>query len=219
MLDAVKLALAITVDDFDNEIEDLIQAALYDLGTNGIRALSLQDDPLIIQAVKTYCRAHFHSPADYDRLLAAYEEQKGHLMNCTGYTDFTGHGIPGYGIPDHIDGGDGPIINDVFPSESPEPEQMDDPDFTLPEGTTVIEEEAFEGNNFQVVKLPSTVISIEARAFADCSNLRQIEIPAGAQIDDTAFEGVEGLTIFGWAGSPAETHAAAHSYTFVNIGG
>lgn len=88
MLDAVKLALAITVDDYDEEIDDLIQAALYDLKTNGVDALNMQTDPLIMQAVKTYCRAHFHSPADYDRLLAAYEEQKGHLMNCSGYTDW-----------------------------------------------------------------------------------------------------------------------------------
>lgn len=88
MLEAVKLALAITVDDFDKEIKDLIQAALYDLETNGVRALSMQSDPLIVQAVKTYCRAHFHSPADYDNLLAAYEAQKGHLMNAKNYTDY-----------------------------------------------------------------------------------------------------------------------------------
>lgn len=92
MLEAVKLALAITVDDFDDEIAALILAALYDLYTNGIDSLAKQDDPLVMQAVKTYCRAHFHSPADYDRLVAAYEEQKGHLMHCTGYTDF-GEGI------------------------------------------------------------------------------------------------------------------------------
>ena len=94
MLQAVKLALAITVDDFDSEIGDLIQAALYDLKTNGVDALNMQDDPLVVQAVKTYVRAHFHSPADYDRLLAAYEEQKGHLMTCTGYTDFPAEVIP-----------------------------------------------------------------------------------------------------------------------------
>ena len=88
MLEAVKLALAITVDDFDEEIKDLIQAALYDLETNGVRALSMQSDPLIVQAVKTYCRAHFHSPADYDNLLAAYETQKGHLMIAKDYTDY-----------------------------------------------------------------------------------------------------------------------------------
>lgn len=91
MLDAVKAALGVTSDApiIVNEIEDLILSALYDLQTNGVNALSKRDDPLIIQAVKTYCRAHFHSPADYDRLLAAYEEQKGHLMNCTGYTDWS----------------------------------------------------------------------------------------------------------------------------------
>ena len=91
MLEAVKAALGITSDApiIINEILELIQAALYDLQTNGVNALDMQADPLVIQAVKTYCRAHFHSPADYDRLLAAYEEQKGHLMNCTGYTDWS----------------------------------------------------------------------------------------------------------------------------------
>ena len=91
MLEAVKAALGITSDApiIINEILELIQAALYDLQTNGVNALDMQADPLVIQAVKTYCRAHFHSPSDYDRLLAAYEEQKGHLMNCTGYTDWS----------------------------------------------------------------------------------------------------------------------------------
>lgn len=91
MLEAVKAALGITSDApiIINEILELIQAALYDLQTNGVNALDMQADPLVVQAVKTYCRAHFHSPADYDRLLAAYEEQKGHLMNCTGYTDWS----------------------------------------------------------------------------------------------------------------------------------
>lgn len=91
MLEAVKAALGITSDApiIINEVLELIQAALYDLQTNGVNALDMQADPLVIQAVKTYCRAHFHSPADYDRLLAAYEEQKGHLRNCTGYTDWS----------------------------------------------------------------------------------------------------------------------------------
>lgn len=92
MLEAVKKALGITSDApiIVDEIQDLILAALYDLKTNGINAIGMQDDPLIIQAVKTYCRAFFHSPADYENLLASYEAQKGHLMNATGYTDWTG---------------------------------------------------------------------------------------------------------------------------------
>ena len=92
MLESVKLALAITVDSYDAELQDLINAALYDLKTNGVDALNMQTDALVVQAVKTYCRAHFHSPADYDRLLAAYEQMKGHLMNTTGYTLFPGGG-------------------------------------------------------------------------------------------------------------------------------
>ena len=94
MLEKVKHALGITTDDpiIIGEIEDLIQAALYDLSSNGVLALEMPTEPLILQAVKTYVRAHFHSPADYDRLLAAYEEMKGHLMNTTGYTLFPGGG-------------------------------------------------------------------------------------------------------------------------------
>lgn len=88
MLESVKLALAITVTDYDSEIEALIQDALYDLKTNGVNALEMTDDPLILRAVKTYCRTHFQSPADYDRLLASYESQKGHLMKCSGYTNW-----------------------------------------------------------------------------------------------------------------------------------
>ena len=88
MLDAVKRSMGITSGDpmIEQEISDLIEAALYDLQTNGVNVRDTQDLPPVLQAVKTYVRAHFHSPADYDKLLAAYEEQKGHLMNTTGFT-------------------------------------------------------------------------------------------------------------------------------------
>jgi hypothetical protein len=87
MLEAVKKALAITVNAYDDEIDDLIAAALADLGLAGVDS-SLVESPLIIQAVKTYCRAHFKSPSDYDRLKAAYDEQKAQLATATGYTDW-----------------------------------------------------------------------------------------------------------------------------------
>ena len=91
MLAAVKLALAVTITDYDSEITDLIDAAMLDLKSNGIDTDGLAAEPtnidkLLLQAVKTYVRAHFQSPADYDRLAKAYDAQKGHMMLASGYT-------------------------------------------------------------------------------------------------------------------------------------
>lgn len=87
LLDAVKTTLGLTVTAYDSEVQDLIDAALADLGLAGVDSTN-DTNPLIVQAVKTYCRAHFKSPADYDRLKAAYDEQKAQLMTATGYTDW-----------------------------------------------------------------------------------------------------------------------------------
>lgn len=87
MRDKVKLALRITTTAFDSEIDDLISAALADLGLAGVTTLT-KADPLIIRAVTTYCRVHFGHPDDYDRLKASYDEQKAQLMMATGYTDW-----------------------------------------------------------------------------------------------------------------------------------
>jgi hypothetical protein len=84
MLEAVKLALRITAQAYDQELELLIQAALDDLGIAGV-ASDLTDAPLIRRAVITYCRLHFGSPPDYDRLKASYDEQKAQLQMATGY--------------------------------------------------------------------------------------------------------------------------------------
>lgn len=87
MLTGVKMALGITSNAFNDEINDLIAAGLADLGLAGVDS-SLVTDPLIIQAVKTYCRFSFRSPPDYDRLRASYEAQKGQLQFGTGYTNW-----------------------------------------------------------------------------------------------------------------------------------
>ena len=87
MLNKVKLALRITTTAFDSELNDLIDAALADLGLAGVTTLN-ETDPLIIRAVTTYCRVHFGHPDDYERLKASYDEQKAQLMMATGYTDW-----------------------------------------------------------------------------------------------------------------------------------
>lgn len=87
MLEKVKMALRIMTDDFDPEINDLINAALFDLKIVGVTNRD-ETDPLIIRAVITYCRASFGSPDDYDRLKASYDEQKAQLMVASGYTTY-----------------------------------------------------------------------------------------------------------------------------------
>ena len=89
MLDKVKLALRIKSQAFDSEIEDLIAAALADLGLAGVTAAQeLEADPLITRAVVTYCRVNFWEPDDYDRMKKSYDEQKAQLSMATGYTDW-----------------------------------------------------------------------------------------------------------------------------------
>ena len=85
LLAAVKLAMRITNEAYDDEIERLIDAACADLGIAGVTATTATDDPILIQAIVTYCRLNFGSPADYDRLKASYDEQKAQLQTATGY--------------------------------------------------------------------------------------------------------------------------------------
>lgn len=87
MTEKVKLALRITTTAFDSEIEDLISAALADLGIAGVEN-AVETDPLIVRAVITYCKANFGESDEYDRLKAAYDEQKAQLQMATGYTDW-----------------------------------------------------------------------------------------------------------------------------------
>lgn len=88
MLERVKLALRITTNAFDSEINGLIQAALMDLGIVGIDGAVLSPgttDELVITAVITYVKLRFGEPADPDRLKASYDEQKAQLITATGY--------------------------------------------------------------------------------------------------------------------------------------
>lgn len=91
LLSRVKTALRKTSlsEDLQQELQDLIEAALADLKRVGVSNLDTQD-PLIRRAVITYCRAYFYPTEDFDKLKASYDEQKAQLMTTTGYTDWPG---------------------------------------------------------------------------------------------------------------------------------
>lgn len=89
MLDAVKLALRIVTDAFDDELTDLIAAALLDLRLAGVTNTDT-DDALVRRAVVTYVKMNFGQPDEYDRLKKSYDEQKAQMGMATGYTTWTG---------------------------------------------------------------------------------------------------------------------------------
>ena len=91
MLEDVKLALRITTDAFDSELSDLILAAQSDLGVAGVTSVSFEDY-LVRRAIITYCRIHFGTPDDYDRMKRSYDEQKAQLSTNTGHTNWSGGG-------------------------------------------------------------------------------------------------------------------------------
>lgn len=85
MLEKVKLALRITTDAFDSELQELIEAAKLDLGIAGV-VVPTEIDAIVFRAITTYCKIHFGEPDEYDRLKASYDEQKAQLSMATGYT-------------------------------------------------------------------------------------------------------------------------------------
>ena len=86
MLTQAKLALRVTTNAFDQEISDLLDASLLDMGVAGV--VPAEMTKLVQQAAITYVRANFGQPDDYDRLKKSYDEQKAQLATCSGYTNW-----------------------------------------------------------------------------------------------------------------------------------
>lgn len=62
--------------------------------------------------------------------------------------------------------------------------------FTIPEGTVTIEMEAFAGITAEAVVIPDSCLVIGNRAFADCPNLKYVQIPTSVtHIAKDAFSG------------------------------
>lgn len=87
-LQLVKLSLRIVTNEFDDELNGLINACKTDLGIAGVIVPDGLDD-IVNLAVCTYCKMHFGNPDNYPRLKASYDEQKAQLSMAfsLGYTD------------------------------------------------------------------------------------------------------------------------------------
>lgn len=87
MLDKVREALRITHNKLDDELQDVISACKTDLKIAGITKLD-DDDPLIQQAVKTYCKAEYEQDVNKaNRLTQAYVSLKISMSLCGDYTE------------------------------------------------------------------------------------------------------------------------------------
>ncbi len=88
-----------------------------------------------------------------------------------------------------------------------------EPDLVLPTSLATVESEAFSGGAFTYTVLPVTTTSIGSKAFANCPNLKHIEIPADEiTIAKDAFSGVTDLTIHCHADSDAYWYAQRYGF-------
>lgn len=85
MLEKIKLSLKIKSKLFDDDIKDLIDEAKADMNISGISNIK-DDDPLIRQAIKTYCKAKFWADnKDSEKYQLSYELLRDHLSLCGEY--------------------------------------------------------------------------------------------------------------------------------------
>ena len=113
MLKEAMKAAGVTDPEYASDIADLLYAGEIDLKmagvviegeinitvtetedqTTGETSYTVTDnstitDKAITDALKTFVRARFRSPADADRLERTYQLQRTQLANATGYTNF-----------------------------------------------------------------------------------------------------------------------------------
>lgn len=84
MLEAVKLALRIASNVFDDELSDLIAAAIADLMLCGVQKVE-ETDPLIKRAVVLYCKSNFGSDPNSEKYQRSYDLLKGSLQIAGDY--------------------------------------------------------------------------------------------------------------------------------------
>lgn len=85
MLAKIKLALRLSHDKLDEDIQADIDACLADLKVCGV-VFAENTDPLVFNAVKLYCKSLYtDEPAKGAEYLRRYEAMKASLMMAEGY--------------------------------------------------------------------------------------------------------------------------------------
>ncbi|MBS6503982.1 MAG: head-tail connector protein [Clostridium sp.] len=85
MFEKIKRNLRITINEFDEDIRDLIEAAKRDMITQGVKKVE-DEDPLIIRAIDLYCKGYFYlNNKDAERYIKSYESLRDHLSLAGDY--------------------------------------------------------------------------------------------------------------------------------------
>ena len=86
MLPKVKSSIRISHNKLDEDILDDIQACLSDLHVHGVTYADEANDPLILNAVKLYCKSLYtDDPAKSEKYQQRYEALRDCLKMATGY--------------------------------------------------------------------------------------------------------------------------------------
>lgn len=86
MLEQIRKALRITHTKLDDDISDTIEACKRDLSLAGVYWVG-DEDPLLIQAVKLYCKWQFDHEGKAERYEKAYWNLKMSLGLCGDYNE------------------------------------------------------------------------------------------------------------------------------------
>jgi uncharacterized phage protein (predicted DNA packaging) len=88
LLEKIKTSLRIDDDILNDDIQDTIDAAIADLKLCGVlESKIVETDPLIIRAIKCFCRSEFSTDEkEATRYRQSYEMLRNHMSMSTDYT-------------------------------------------------------------------------------------------------------------------------------------
>ena len=108
------------------------------------------------------------------------------------------------------------ICGTILEAQRVIPALTDAPIIAIPKAVAEIAEETYINTAVEVVRLPDTCTKINARAFANCADLRIVEIPAASvDIADEAFVDSPNVVIVTHEGSAAQQYARAHDIPYL----